>query len=114
MFRKMTCLFSLVLLAAMNCSALAGFLDDSSLVIYYSFDSFTDVVTDQSGNGHDGVVNGDVVLEPVGKFGGAAKFASGSYLDLDGENFPTDELLKCRTDGIEILDGNSFYEMLEF
>jgi hypothetical protein len=28
------------------------------------------------------------------------------------ENFPTNELLKCRTDGIEILDGNSFYEML--
>ncbi len=26
-------------------------------------------------------------------------------------NFPTNELLKCRTDGIEILDGNSFYEM---
>jgi sugar transferase (PEP-CTERM system associated) len=28
------------------------------------------------------------------------------------ENFPTAELLKCRTDGIEILDGNSFYESL--
>ena len=27
-------------------------------------------------------------------------------------NFPTQELLKFRTDGIEILDGNSFYEML--
>ena len=27
-------------------------------------------------------------------------------------NFPANELLKCRTDGIEILDGNSFYEML--
>ena len=26
-------------------------------------------------------------------------------------NFPTKELLKCRTDGIDILDGNSFYEM---
>ena len=26
-------------------------------------------------------------------------------------NFPTNELLKCRTDGIEILEGNSFYEM---
>ena len=26
--------------------------------------------------------------------------------------FPTKELLKCRVDGIEILDGNSFYEML--
>ena len=26
-------------------------------------------------------------------------------------NVPTKELLKCRTDGIDILDGNSFYEM---
>jgi len=26
--------------------------------------------------------------------------------------FPTRELLNCRTDGIEILEGNSFYEML--
>ncbi len=26
--------------------------------------------------------------------------------------FPTKELLKCRVDGIEIIDGNSFYEML--
>lgn len=28
------------------------------------------------------------------------------------DRFPTQELLKCRVDGIEILDGNSFYEML--
>ena len=27
-------------------------------------------------------------------------------------NFPTTELLKCRMEGIEIIDGNSFYEML--
>jgi sugar transferase (PEP-CTERM system associated) len=27
-------------------------------------------------------------------------------------NFPTKELLKCRVAGIEIIDGNSFYEML--
>jgi len=27
-------------------------------------------------------------------------------------NFPANELLKCRADGIEVLDGNSFYEML--
>jgi len=26
--------------------------------------------------------------------------------------FPTNELLKCRMEGIEVLDGNSFYEML--
>jgi sugar transferase (PEP-CTERM system associated) len=27
-------------------------------------------------------------------------------------NFPTKELLKCRVNGIEVIDGNSFYEML--
>ncbi len=27
-------------------------------------------------------------------------------------NFPTDELLQCRTAGIEVIDGSSFYEML--
>jgi len=92
MCRKMICLFSFVLLMVLNSNATAGFLDDSSLVIYYSFDSVSDIVTDQSGNGHDGVVNGDVTLEPVGKYGGAAKFASTSFLDLDGENFPTGEV----------------------
>ncbi len=92
MFRKMIWLLSFVLLVALNSNAPAGFLEDSSLVIYYSFDSVTDIVTDQSGNGHDGVVNGDVTLEPVGKYGGAAKFASTSFLDLDGQNFPVEEV----------------------
>jgi sugar transferase (PEP-CTERM system associated) len=27
-------------------------------------------------------------------------------------NFPSEELLKCRIEGVEVLDGNSFYEML--
>jgi hypothetical protein len=92
MFRKMIFLFSLVLLAGLNGSALASFLDDSSLVFYYSFDSVTDIVVDESGNGHDGVVVGDVTAEPVGKYSGAAKFAMTSYLDLDGENFPVEEV----------------------
>jgi hypothetical protein len=92
MFRKMIFLFSLALLAGLNGSALASFLDDSSLVFYYSFDSVTDIVADQSGNGHDGVVVGDVTAEPVGKYSGAAKFAMTSYLDLDGENFPVEEV----------------------
>jgi hypothetical protein len=92
MCRKMICLFSFVLLAVLSSNAPAGFLDDSDLVVYYSFDSVTDIVADQSGNGHDGVVNGDVTAEPVGKYGGAANFASGSFLDLDGENFPVEEV----------------------
>ena len=28
------------------------------------------------------------------------------------DNFPTNELLKCRVNGIEVIDGNTFYEML--
>ncbi len=92
MCRKMICLLSFVLLAVLTNRAPAGFIDDSDLVFYYSFDSVTDIVTDQSGNGHDGVVVGDVTAEPVGKYSGAAKFTTGSYLDLDGENFPVEEV----------------------
>jgi len=92
MFRKMIWLLSFVLLMVLNSNSPAGFIEDSALVIYYSFDSVTDIVTDQSGNGHDGVVNGDVTFEPVGKYGGAANFASTSFLDLDGQNFPAEEV----------------------
>jgi len=92
MCRKMIYLFSLVLLVALNSNALAGLTDDSALVIYYSFDSVSDIVVDQSGNGHDGVVNGEITAEPVGKYSGAAKFTTGSYFDLDGENFPVEEI----------------------
>lgn len=33
-------------------------------------------------------------------------------VDRDEEKFPTDELLRCRIAGIEILEGSTFYEML--
>jgi len=92
MSKKMIYLFSLVLLVALNSNALAGLTDDSALVIYYSFDSVSDIVVDQSGNGHDGVVNGEITAEPGGKYSGAAKFTTGSYFDLDGENFPVEEI----------------------
>jgi hypothetical protein len=48
------------------------------------------VVPDDSGNGHDGVVEGDVTWEAEGMHGGAAKFTRGSYLDLDGPGFPAE------------------------
>ena len=92
MCRKMIYLFSLVLLAALTSSALAGLSDDPALVIYYSFDNVTDIVADQSGNGHDGTVQGDITLDSNGKHGGAAKFTTGSYFDLDGENFPAEDI----------------------
>jgi hypothetical protein len=65
---------------------------DPSLVIYYSFDEVGEIVADQSGKGHDGVVVGDVTAEPEGMYGGAANFASGSYLDLDGPSFPAEDI----------------------
>jgi len=66
----------------------------SDLVIYYDFEAMSgDMIPDMSGNGHDGAINGDIVLEP-GVYGQAAKFAKGSYLDLDGENFPDGDIPK--------------------
>ena len=65
---------------------------DPSLVIYYSFDEVSDIVADQSGKGHDGVVVGDVTAEPEGMYNGAANFASGSYLDLDGPSIPAEDI----------------------
>jgi len=75
---------------------LAGFRStvetDPSLVIYYSFDEVGDIVADQSGKGHDGVVVGDVTAEAEGMYNGAANFATGSYLDLDGPSIPAEDI----------------------
>ncbi len=65
---------------------------DPSLVIYYDFDEVGEIVADQSGNGHDGVVNGDVTAEAEGMFGGAANFANGGFLDLDGPSIPAEDI----------------------
>jgi len=92
MSEKFIYLFSFVLLLALTSSALADLSEDPSLVIYYSFDNVSDIVVDQSGNGHDATVQGDVTADPDGKHGGAAKFATGSYLDLDGEHFPVGDV----------------------
>jgi len=65
---------------------------DPSLVIYYDFDEVGEIVADQSGNGHDGVVNGDVTAEAEGMYGGAANFANGGFLDLDGPSIPAEDI----------------------
>jgi hypothetical protein len=90
MSAKLIYLFSFVLVPVMAGSALAA--ADPSLVIHYSFDDVVKVVADQSGKGNDGAVNGDVTEEPVGKLNGAARFANGGYLDLDGDNFPAGDI----------------------
>jgi len=84
---------------------------DPDLVIYYSYDSFDAVVPDESGNGNDGTVMGDVTPDAAGKRGGAAKFATGSYLDLDGANvpaagLPSDAMTLCAWMNLESTGGD--------
>jgi hypothetical protein len=94
MSKKAIALFSIVSLLASAGVTEAGLINDPALVVYYSFDAFEDIVLDESGKGHDGTVEGAVTLELEGMHDGAAKFADGGYLDLDGpgiapEHIPT-------------------------
>ena len=95
MFRRLFYPVSFLLLCVLSTNTFAGLLADPDLVIYYSFDEVTDIVADQSGNGHDGVINGDITPDPDGKRNGAARFATGSYLDLDGPSIPLNPPLKA-------------------
>ena len=88
MCRKLTYLVSVILMSVFVTNVSADLLADPELTLYFSFDEVTDIVSDQSGNGIDGVVNGDVTADPEGKRNGAAKFATGSYLDLNGPDVP--------------------------
>jgi hypothetical protein len=90
MCRRLIYLVSFVLVLALAGNAFTA--DDPSLVIYYSFDDVSGIIADQSGKGHDGTVQGDVTADTDGKQGGAAKFARGGYLDLDGPNFPAEDI----------------------
>jgi len=61
------------------------------LMVYFPYEEIDNgIVPDMSGNGYDGTVNGDITLVD-GKFGEAAKFTSGSFLDLHGEDIPAGE-----------------------
>jgi len=90
MCRRLIYLVSFVLVLVLAGNAFTA--DDPSLVIYYSFDDVSGIIADQSGKGHDGTVQGNVTADTDGKQGGAAKFARGGYLDLDGPNFPVEDI----------------------
>jgi hypothetical protein len=71
--------------------------DDPALVIYYDFEGFgnNSIVLDKSGMGHDATVVDDVSgLAGAGiRNSEACKVTGdGSYLDLDGLNFPTEDI----------------------
>jgi len=95
MYRNLICLFSFILVSALTGNSFA--VEDTSLVIYYDFEGFgnNSTVLDKSGKGHNAAV-----VDHVSGLAGAGIRNSeacqitgeGSYLDLDGLNFPTEDI----------------------
>lgn len=74
---------------------------DPDLVLYFDYEDFGgDTVVDKSGRGYDGAIQGKVTQSDDGKFGKAAHFTAGSFLDLDGPNIQPDDI---PTDGMSIV-----------
>jgi len=91
MSKKLIYLFSFVLVLSLSGRTFS--VDDPSLVIYYDFEGFgnNSFVLDKSGKGNDATVVGSVSgLAGAGLRGSEACqiTGDGSYLDLDGPNFP--------------------------
>jgi hypothetical protein len=91
MCRKLKYAFSFVLVLGLAGNAFAA--EDQSLVIFYDFEGFGNnpFVLDKSGKGNDAAVVGSVSgLAGVGYTGSEVCqiTGDGSYLDLDGPNFP--------------------------
>lgn len=81
-----------ILLFMLFCSWAMAF-SDPDLVFYFPFESFDGkTALDQSGKGHNGTINGDINIVDEGKMGKAAKFARGSFIDLNGLSFLPEEV----------------------
>jgi len=73
--------------------SLAFSVDIKDLIFYYPFDQFSgNVILDQSGKGHDGEIKGNIKIVDGGKFGKAAEFQTGDYIDVRGPDIPADQL----------------------
>lgn len=67
--------------------------DDPDLIFYFPFEGFDgNKALDQSGNNHNGTINGNVKIVENGKFGKAAEFATTSFIDMDGPSFAADQV----------------------
>ena len=95
MRRKLTYLFSFILLLGVSGNTFAA--EDPSLVIYFDFEGFGNnpIVLDKSGRGNNAAVIDSVNgITGAGVRGSEACQVTGgaSYLDLDGPNFPTEDI----------------------
>ena len=74
---------------------------DPDLVLYFDYEDFKgDTVLEKSGRGYDGAINGNITQSNDGKFGKAAHFKAGSFLDLDGPNVKPDDI---PTEGMSVV-----------
>lgn len=74
---------------------------DPDLVLYFDYEDFDgDTVVGKSGRGYDGAIQGKVTQSNDGKFGKAAHFAAGSFLDLDGPNIKPEDI---PTEGMSVV-----------
>ena len=74
---------------------------DPDLVLYFDYEDFDgDTVVEKSGRGYDGAIQGKVTQSNDGKFGKAAHFAAGSFLDLDGPNIKPEDI---PTEGMSVV-----------
>lgn len=74
---------------------------DPDLVLYFDYEDFDgDTVVEKSGRGYDGAINGKVTQSDDGKFGKAAHFVSGSFLDLDVPNIKPEDI---PTEGMSVV-----------
>jgi len=74
---------------------------DPDLVLYFDYEDFNGgTVVEKSGRGYDGEINGKVTQSNDGKFGKAAHFVTGSFLDLDGPNIRPEDI---PTEGMSIV-----------
>ncbi len=90
---------SVLLLAQLN--GLYADVLDPDLVLYFDFEEFNgNSVIEKSGRGYDGEINGKVTQSNDGKFGKAAEFTSGGFLDLDGPNINPDDI---PTEGMSVV-----------
>ena len=79
--------------ASILLAPLASMAQDADLILYYDFEKVAgDEAVDMSGKGRVGVINGDLKIEADGERGNVARFAGGgSFIDMDGPNWPADE-----------------------
>lgn len=94
-------MFLTCLLLVYQVSGVSADVLDPDLVLFFDYEDFSgDAVVEKSGRGYDGAINGKVTQSDDGKFGKAAHFVAGSFLDLDGPNINPDDI---PTEGMSVV-----------